>query len=137
MKTLYVCEGCGTQYDTADIAMACETQMITSPLQVGDIVSIGKMFGWHDGDDRWIEQYYPSDGAVSLRTFYYVVSHITTENHRVWLYCATRAMSEESGYRCGYTHYEGHYLPRKVEQPSPYIVETSKALIGMLSKSLL
>jgi hypothetical protein len=122
--------------------------------KVGDIVYLRSGFCWYDGDRKWISNADRIDpkkqgnpGPVRRRErcpngdrncfspcctfqFYYVITHIDSEDDRTRYHVATLAMTEETGYRSGYTFDQGHFPPRKVAKPPAYVVRTSKALLG-------
>lgn len=53
--TRYICRFCGEEYDNESAADKCEAQGVDEAIvQVGDIVTLGKGFGWYDGDERWV-----------------------------------------------------------------------------------
>ena len=155
VKMLYVCEGCGTEYDQIWSAMSCEQQETPGPIvAVGDIVTIGYGRGWQDGDKRWIinpdtERRYHKGLKVECPNghgncfnecctwgFYYVVTKIDKKDHRVRYHLETRAMTGKQGYRLGYTYNDGHVRPKRVEHPSAYLVRSGRLLIGHEARRL-
>lgn len=49
------CEVCTTRYATPELATACEAQTRDQPqFQPGDVVTVGKCWGWFDGDPHWV-----------------------------------------------------------------------------------
>lgn len=151
MKIVYVCEGCGVEYDNPTTARKCEA---TDPgkrlVEVGDIVFGSAGFGWYDGDKRWVSN--PDilvkpkcqhkdgrncfDDCCTYR-FYYVVTTIDVEKHRIRYHLETNAMEGQQGHRGGYTYNIHHITPTKVKNPPAFVVKDSKALIGRTRKGLL
>lgn len=143
MKTLYQCEVCKATYVSKCKALECEASTGKPKFEVGDIVFARSGFRWYDGDKKWIS----NPGVLEKKNsdhgyeFYFVVTHIDGDpydRHRVRYHLATDAMTEESGYRTGYTFDNGdHYTPRKIKSPPERIVEASKELIGLEAEALL
>lgn len=146
MKTLYICEGCGRKFNQSEDAALCEGRTSEPTVKVGDIVLARSGFGWYGGDVAWISnpKHTPckSPGTNCFDTcctysFYYVVTAIDYESHRVRYHLATMAMSEENDYRYGYTYDQHHCTPEKVENPPADVVEQSKTLIGHVARGLI
>lgn len=153
----YICEGqgCGREYGTAAEALACEQQAPGKRLvEVGDIVTASSGFGWYDGDRRWVrnpdvrlKQYGKNEwkkcpngddncfARCCTYGFYYVVTAIDVERHRVRYHVGTRAMLK--GYRFGYTYNEHHIPLVKVKEPSSYLVHSGRGLIGRKARGLI
>jgi hypothetical protein len=157
ITTRYQCELCGEQYDTEGDAFSCEKRGLEKAItKVGDIVTCQSGFGWFDGDPEWISNPevamdgVPRPGGVSIGTrnpkhgncfgkcctyqFYYVVSAIDYEEHRVRYHVVTKAMSGAQGYRSGYTYNDGHCRPVVVKSPPALAVDD---VIGHKAESLL
>lgn len=151
--TLYVCEPCGQEYETPEEAQQCESRPV-DPIRyaVGDIVLQAHRFtfGWFDGDRAWVENNDDVDrteGKCIERfcrkccyRFYYVVTAIDRDEkdpHRVRYHLATKAMSESTHYRTGYTFNSGHIETVKVPRPPAAVVSGSLALHGLKAKRLL
>lgn len=138
--TKWACDVCDTEYASQAAAEACEEMPFPEKTaDVGDIVLVGRGFGWNDGDDKWIA---PEKKGSSVRTFYYVVTAVDREPrsnalHRWRYHLATLAMSGSSGYRIGYTFDVGHYKPERVASPPEAVVAASKALLGKKATSLI
>lgn len=146
MITLYMCEGCGRQYNQREDALLCESNKPEPTVAVGDIVLCRAGFGWYGGDKAWISnpEHTPCRnpgincfGTCCTYSFYYVVTAIDRHNHRVRYHLATLAMSETSGYRYGYTYDQHHCAPEKVENPPAIVIEQSKELIGHIARGLI
>lgn len=122
----YVCTSCRAQYLTRQEAEACAAREETPVCKVGDIVLAGGMrFGWFDGEKSWIarsvepRRHEPQPASGRMHEFYYLVTAIEPEGHRLRYYLATRAMTGRSGYRAGWTTADGgHFTPRVVD-PRP------------------
>lgn len=144
MKTIYICEGCEQKFDTAKAALACENREKPKvAFKVGDIVTVGKTFGWFDGDPEWIvnkrllgharaEAYDKSKcrhpGTNCFDTcccyqFYYVVTAIDMDGHRTRYHLRTKAMTGKQGYKGGWTYDVHHYTPKRVTRNIPEAVK--------------
>ena len=157
MKVIYICEGCGEQYDNSVSAYACEARDPGERLvDVGDIVFAKAGFGWFNGDKRWIR-----NPSVILKSkgdsrkecpngngncfasccgydFYYVVTAIDEKDHRVRYHLATRAMlGRGRGYVMGYTFNVGHHAPNKILSPSDFLIRSGRLLVGEKADHLL
>ncbi len=141
MKIMYVCEGCGEQYTDKKDAERCEAKVQTSRVaEVGDIVKAHAGFGWYDGNAHWVanpkvvlgghKDHGNCFGRCCSYEFYYVVTTIDVENHRVRYHLETKAMTGKEGHRGGYTFNEDHFTPRKVKRPPERVVKDSYDLIG-------
>lgn len=160
MKIKYRCEGCNRDYDLQKEAQECEKNTETKRVvKVGDIVLARGDFEWFDGDIRWVSnpevRTHPGSSPSPVTdpkkhapryncfddcccfTFYYVVSFIDIENHRVRYHLTTNAMTGETGYKDGWTFNENHYLPRKVNVPPKFVIKDSKTLLGHRADFLL
>lgn len=73
-------------------------------------------------------------GPCCTMAFYYVVTHIDIEEHRVRYHVATLALE---GDHVSYTYNVNHHQPKKVENPPEHVVRTSRRLIGKKGKYLL
>jgi hypothetical protein len=153
--TTFKCPICGTVYDKKEDAEKCLSKGTEKPIfRIGDIVTIGKDYGWFDGDERWvvepeiakdwIAKNRPMPNFKSIMHFYYVVSAIDVDDsdyaktiHRARYHLKTKAMTGEQGHIGGFTFGKGHYTPKKVENPPECVVKDSKDLIGKKSEYLL
>jgi hypothetical protein len=156
IKTLFVCGICDAEYESKHEALECEAQGLPNyVVGVGDIVLGAAGFTWFDGDKKWI-----ANPNVRLKTtgaqcpngdsncfgecctyqFYYVVTALDVDpdsGHSARYHLATQAMIGDTGYRSGYTFNKGHIAPKKVNDPPPHVLETSKALLGLHASTLL
>lgn len=151
--TTFECQICGAEFATENEAILCEQQEFAPKFKAGDIVTVGKGFGWYDGDKLWV-----SNPNIELRPdvcpnrhgncfnecctyqFYYVVTYVDCEqrtSHRPRYHLATGAMSGKQGYRYGYTYDWGHIPPKLVANASPELREAGKTLIGHQASILL
>lgn len=155
MKILYICEGCGKQYDRIVKAQECESKDPGEQLvEPGDIVTARYGFGWFDGDRRWVvnpdvklrhrdgKEVCPNGNGNCFSKcctygFYYVVTAVDTHNHRTRYHLRTRAMGGKTGYRGGYTYTDDHITPKKVGSPSDFLVRSGRGLVGEKCKGLL
>ena len=159
-STRYSCEICGSGFDTADAAQACEAQGVDAPVVgVGDIVFLRAGYGWYDGDPAWVSNpgvkpwsrknkcpngYSNCFSECCTYRFYYVVTAIDTADkhyespgHRTRYHVETLAMTGKQGHRGpGYTFNEDHIKPVLVLDPPPEVVEQGRALIGHRAKFL-
>lgn len=165
MKKLYICEGCGAQYDHEPRAVECEAsdQFDVPRLAVGDIVVGRSGFGWFDGDSEWIanpktakelgvvageiatngklllmrKKHPPEANCFSeccTLSFFYVVSAIDRENHRVRYHLFTGAM--KGGYRSGYT-YNRHHVAMEKAAKYPKNLDVKKVqFLGQKARTL-
>ncbi len=155
MKTIYRCELCKTDFDTAKTALACENRKKEKLIaNVGDIVFVKSGFGWFDGDKVWISnpdvmlkrsfeyKKCPNGdsncfGECCTYRFFYVVTAIDFEGHRARYHCATLAMTGIKGYASGYTFGSHHYTLVLVKNPPAKVIKASKALIGTRATNLI
>lgn len=139
---IYRCPVCGLEYDSREKAEACmKQQKEETDLQVGDIVEAKYGFGWWDGDEKWIinpeaNLKIHGFGPKHSLGFYYVITKIENENHRLKFHLFTKAMKPSTGYSQGYTYLNGHYLPKKIKAPKS-VIEDSKDLIGNTANRLI
>jgi hypothetical protein len=151
---LYKCEICSEEYTTEKECLECESRKLDRPkLAVGDIVSIRFGYGWYDGDRDWVinpEKEFTKRGGTCPTSgdgncfgecctmgFYYVITKISHEQHRVKYHVFTKAMTGKQGHHEGYTYEEMHYTPTLVPNPPKKVVSSSKDLIGKESDYLL
>lgn len=73
MKTIFQCEICRAQYDTAGEALKCEAQGLPTHIKVGDIITKQDGYGWHTGPDHWVIFNTGKFHGVSTRDFYWLV----------------------------------------------------------------
>lgn len=151
MKTVYMCETCGTQYQKKSDALKCEAQKEKPVAKVGDIVSVYKHFGWFNGDKRWIQNLNvllkgrrkcPNGDSNCFDkccnySFYWVITAIDNEGHKLRYHLFNRAMSGREGYTNGYTFSGSHLIPAKVKKIPKFIVRSSRSLIGKKSNHLI
>lgn len=113
------CDICQTMYDTLKEAQECEAKGREQPIcNVGDFVTTGQTFGWHEGDPRWLFSRVPMRDCASgfQLVFIYVVTSITPDprdKHRLRYSLRTFAMNEATGYWRGCTGRD-HYMPEKL-----------------------
>jgi hypothetical protein len=141
--TEYRCPSCNERYSNIKDAEKCLGSDDKPTFKVGDIVEAKYGFGWHDGDKDWIinPEVDPraKHGFDKERSwgFYYVITHISMENHRATYHLATKAMTGKNGYRGGRTYSSGHWTPKLIENPPKKIIDGSKSLIGLKFEHLL
>lgn len=140
----FICSRCIRAYPTLNEAIACEAVPFSPKFQVGDVVTCRAGFGWFDGEASWVvepkrdEDHGNCFGGCCTKSFYYVVTAIDgdpNQLHRVRYHVFTQAMSEQSGYRSGYTFDEGHWTPKLVE-PRPSLHGIAE-LLGLKAEHLL
>ena len=159
--TLYRCRICGLQYDDPAKALACAAKGLPDPIaQPGDVVLCKAGFGWYDGDPVWIANLdalrkagaMDKDGNLKRTPnrehgncfapcctyqFYYAVTKVANEGHRVKYWLRTLAIS--GGHEGGWTYDGSHYAPRKTDPltvPSG-VLAAAQDLIGKNVESLL
>lgn len=132
--TKFFCPLCNARYDQRHEAQAClDYGVDKTDLKVGDIVEIKYGYGWFDRDKNWVinpdvELSHGFDKNCSMG-FYYVITAIEPEGHRLKIYVATNAMTGESGHKGGYTYLSGHHTPKKIDAPE-YVKLDAVNLIG-------
>lgn len=130
----YVCPICRNRYTNNEDAINCVNSNETPKFKVGDIVEVKYGFGWYDGSKNWVinpdvdmrKHGFDKDSSMG---FYYVITAIEMDGHRVRYYVATNAMTEENGHKGGYTYIKNHYTPKLIEAPEIVKLE-SNSLIG-------
>jgi len=151
--TDYQCEICDKRFPSVIQAESCEARgRDEARFQMGDIVFGSAAFGWFDGDEAWVsnpgvrfngaqsplkpcpkKQGNCFDACCCFR-FYYVVTRVDADDrdpHRTRYHIATDAMTGMKGYRGGCTYNRYHVPLKRVDNPPAYVVEASKALLGM------
>ncbi len=149
MNLLYQCEFCEEIFGGSRRARACEAEGVPDPtVEVGDIVFTQAGFTWCDGEKKWVSNPGVLDrknpahgncfGECCSFQFYYVVTHIDNDGHRLRYHVVTGAMTDDSCHNHGYTYDNGsHCTPRKVRNPPKRVVAASKTFIGFKSDRLL
>jgi len=112
MKTIYRCEICGNDYDTAEKAMFCENQETIGQkdIKIGSIVVLPNFYyGWFEGDEKWIQSSKKSETGETYSGFYYwfyfVVTNITKDKHRYKYHLCSLATKQTYGWNVSETHY--------------------------------
>jgi len=134
----FVCPICHTQYDIKAEAQACLDRSVEkTSLTLGDIVEVKYGYGWFDGDKKWVinpdvdmsKHGFSKDCSMG---FYYVITHIEPDKHRLRFHVFTKAMTGTQGHREGYTYLRGHYTPVKIDAPEDVVLD-SVDLLGLKS----
>ena len=131
---LYECLVCKKRYDNLAEAEKCMSIKDEQLFIVGDIVELKYGFGWFDGDVRWVinpdvDMTKHGFGKDCSMGFYYVITYIELDGHRVRYHAMTKAMSGRQGHVGGYTYNNGHYTPKLIDAPE-FVKHDSKSLIG-------
>lgn len=140
--TKFFCPMCMNKFDHREQAQACLDRAVEkTDLKVGDIVEVKYGYGWFDGDKKWVinpDVDRSNHGFTKDRSmgFYYVITHIETEQHRLRFHVVTKAMTGENGHRHGYTYLTGHCTPKKINAPESVKFDAVD-LIGFKSDHLL
>jgi hypothetical protein len=137
-RDAFICLFCGTQYWTKKEADKCAAHGFKPTLKVGDIVTPGPHYGWYNGDEKWLTGEMEIDRGTRLLGFYYVVTHIDSDDfnrslepaalHRPRYHAFTRALivdgdhfsyaegeRDDSDFAVGgYTFDSGHWRLRPV-----------------------
>ena len=118
--TRYRCEGCDKEYEIEAEALKCEAKGIagfTRPPKIGDVVTCGTPYGWHDRPRTPWAKRRKSREAISGYWYdlLYVVSHINTRNHQR-IYHLFTPCNPEGREVAGYTCLT-HIRPRKLRTP--------------------
>ena len=134
--TSYQCSYCGKIYTSSLEALECESKGLPpAEFKVGDIVTVGAGFGWFDGDSHWVANHEEISAlhkggkwhgkhtkdlncvdSCCTYQFYYVVSHIDYVDHEIRYHLCTKAMTDKSGYRYGWTD-KHHRTPTIIKNP--------------------
>lgn len=139
-KQVFQCTICKKEYKSKQAAINCMNSTDQQIVKVGDIVELRYGFGWFDGDKRWVinpdvDTSKHGFGADCSMGFFYVITHIDTENHRTRYHVMTNAMTGKKGYKGGWTYNKNHYTPKLIDAPE-FVKQDSKNLIGKKAKWL-
>lgn len=133
---------CQSEFGDKDEAQACLDRGVEkTDLKVGDIVEVKYGYGWFDGDKQWVinpdvdHSKHGFDKSCSWG-FYYVITAIEPDKHRLKFHVMTNAMTGSHGHRHGYTYLTGHCTPKKINAPK-FVKFDAINLIGFKSDRLL
>jgi hypothetical protein len=152
MKILetYQCETCGNTSSNKSQVLACESIPLETPIfEVGEIVFVKNGFGWFDGEPAWISNFKAVQENRTAQShgncfqscctyrFYYVITAIEQDGHRLKYYVVTNAMTGTQGHRGGYTYTKGHITPQRAGIAPPLVTQQAQKLIGEKPKMLI
>jgi hypothetical protein len=131
-KPVYFCPVCLSMHRTEAGARLCAESTPEPVAKVGDVILMYPRYGWFDGDKRWVEKNTGVDhNGMPLLAFWYVITAIDHEEHRVRYHVDSRAIkSQRVG---GYTFTDGHLwewpnhgrkVPKAVLDEAPKMVGT-------------
>lgn len=141
IETIFRCPSCRIEYKNKEDAIKCINSDEKANFKVGDIIELKYGFDWFDGDRRWVinpdvDMSKHGFGPDCSMGFYYVITYIDREKHRIRYHVYTNAMTGDQGYKSGYTFNTQHYTPKLIKC-SDFIKKDSEKLIGLKAKYLL